>query len=64
MGNVQSPAILPRAFQSPGPGELLNLGRLFREPLALSRLHSTPTRVLSRREVVLLGFSRWCCMAR
>ena len=55
MGNVQSPAILPRAFQSPGPGELLNLGRLFREPLALSRLHSTPTRVLSRREVVLLG---------
>ncbi|QZD73338.1 energy transducer TonB [Pseudomonas sp. 3-2] len=55
MGNVQSPAVLPQVFQSPGPGELLNLGRVFREPLALSRLHSTPMRVLSRREVVLLG---------
>jgi protein TonB len=55
MGNVQSPATLPRVFQSPGPGELLNLGRVFREPLALSRLHSTPKGVLSRREVVLLG---------
>ncbi|WP_130903687.1 energy transducer TonB [Pseudomonas sp. Sample_22] len=55
MGNVQSPAILPRIFQHPEPGELLNLGRVFREPLALSRLHSTPKRVLSRREVVLLG---------
>jgi protein TonB len=55
MGNVQSPATLPRVFQSPGPGELLNLGRVFREPLALSRLHSTPKGLLSRREVVLLG---------
>ncbi|PPK39642.1 energy transducer TonB [Pseudomonas laurylsulfatiphila] len=55
MGNVQSPASLPRVLQSPALGELLNLGRVFREPLALSRLHSTPKRVLSRREVVLLG---------
>lgn len=55
MGNVQSPASPPRVLQSPGPGELLNLGRVFREPLALSRLHSTPKHVLSRREGVLLG---------
>jgi protein TonB len=55
MGNVQSPATLARVFQSPTPGELLNLGRVFREPLALSRLQSTPKGVLSRREVVLLG---------
>jgi protein TonB len=55
MGNVQSPASLPQVFQGPGLGELLNLGRVFREPLALSRLHRTPQRLLSRREVVLLG---------
>jgi protein TonB len=55
MGNVQSPASLPQVFQGPGLGELLNLGRVFREPLALSRLQRTPQRLLSRREVVLLG---------
>jgi len=55
MGNVQSPASLPRVLQQPTPGELLNLGRVFREPLALSRLQRTPKRVLSRREGVLLG---------
>ncbi|MVV48361.1 energy transducer TonB [Pseudomonas sp. PB120] len=55
MGNVQSPASLPQVFQNLGPGgELLNLGRVFREPLALSRLHSNPKRVLSRRETGLL----------
>ncbi|CAI8708692.1 energy transducer TonB [Pseudomonas sp. IT-P4] len=55
MGNVQSPASLPQVFQSPGLGELLNLGRVFREPLALSRLQRTPQRLLNRREVVLLA---------
>lgn len=36
-------------------GELLELGRVLRQPLGLSRLHSTPKRVLSRREAALLG---------
>jgi protein TonB len=56
MGNVQSAASARGVFRHPVPhGELLDLGRAFREPLALSRLHSTPKRVLSRREVILLG---------
>ncbi|MEX5688744.1 energy transducer TonB, partial [Pseudomonas silesiensis] len=56
MGNVQSAASALKVFRHPVPGgELLDLGRVFREPLALSRLHSTPKRVLSRREGVLLG---------
>lgn len=56
MGNVQSATSVLEVFRQPLPGgELLDLGRVFREPLALSRLHSTPRRVLSRREVVLLG---------
>ena len=56
MGNVQSAASALEVFRRPLPGgELLDIGRVFREPLALSRLHSTPKRVLSRREVVLLG---------
>ncbi|WP_095151367.1 energy transducer TonB [Pseudomonas sp. Irchel s3b5] len=55
MGNVQSPASLPQVFQGPALGELLNLGRVFREPLALSRLQRAPKRVLRRREAVLLG---------
>jgi periplasmic protein TonB len=56
MGNVQSAASALEVFRHPAPGgELLDLGRVFREPLALSRLHSTPKRVLSRREGVLLG---------
>jgi protein TonB len=56
MGNVQSAASAREVFRHPVPnGELLDLGRAFREPLALSRLHRTPKRVLSRREVILLG---------
>ncbi|RON19319.1 energy transducer TonB [Pseudomonas frederiksbergensis] len=56
MGNVQSAASALEVFRHPAPGgELFDLGRVFREPLALSRLHSTPKRVLSLREGVLLG---------
>ncbi|WP_191488089.1 energy transducer TonB [Pseudomonas sp. FEN] len=56
MGNVQSVASAQEVFRPLIPnGELLDLGRAFREPLALSRLHRTPKRVLSRREVILLG---------
>ena len=56
MGNVQSATRAFEVFRHPAPGgELLDLGRVFREPLAQSRLHSTPKRVLSRREGVLLG---------
>ena len=56
MGNVQSATRAFEVFRHPAPaGELLDLGRVFRQPLALSRLHSTPKRVLSRREGVLLG---------
>ncbi|KIQ60571.1 energy transducer TonB [Pseudomonas fluorescens] len=56
MGNVQSAASALEVFRRPAPrGELLELGRVLREPLGLSRLHSTPKRVLSRREGVLLG---------
>jgi len=56
MGNVQSATSALEVLRQPLPvGELLDLGRVFREPLAQSRLHSTPQRVLSRRESVLLG---------
>ena len=56
MGNVQSATNAFGVFRHPASrGELLDLGRVLREPLALSRLHSTPKRVLSRREGVLLG---------
>ncbi|MNL95678.1 transport protein TonB [compost metagenome] len=56
MGNVQSATHALKVLRHPVPnGELLDLGRVFRQPLALSRLHSTPNRVLSRREGVLLG---------
>ena len=66
MTNFQSPNAAFEVFRHPLPaGELRDLGRVFREPLALSRLHSTPKRLLSRREVVLLGGgAHWCCMAR
>jgi protein TonB len=40
--------------QAPG-GALLDLGRVYRGPLALSRLHTTPKGILSRREAILLG---------
>ncbi|WP_109513023.1 energy transducer TonB [Pseudomonas ovata] len=56
MGNVQTAAsaheVPRRQVQS---GELVDLGRPYRGPLALSRLHSTPKRVLGRREGILLG---------
>lgn len=56
MGNVQNANRALEAFRRPPPGgELLDLGRVFREPLALSRLHTTPKRVSSRREGLLLG---------
>lgn len=56
MGNVQNAASALEVFRHPLPGgELLDLGRVFREPLALSRQLSTPRHVLSRREAVLLG---------
>jgi periplasmic protein TonB len=39
---------------APG-GDLLDLGRIYRGPLAMSRLHTPPSRILSRREAVVLG---------
>lgn len=39
----------------PVPRELLDLGRVFREPLGQSRLQRAPKRILGRREAVLLG---------
>lgn len=59
MGNVQSVASALEVFRHPAPGgKLFDLGRVFREPLALSRLHSTPKRVSSRREGGLAGSVR------
>src|SRR5450830_937209 len=56
MANVQTAAGAPEALWRQAPiGELVDLGRTFRGPLALSRLHTTPKGVLSRREGVLLG---------
>ncbi|WP_296250542.1 energy transducer TonB [Pseudomonas sp. UBA4194] len=39
----------------PVPGELLDLGRVFREPLGELRLQRVPKRILGRQEGVLLG---------
>jgi protein TonB len=55
MGNVQSANALDVLWRPAPSGELLDLGRIYRGPLALSRLHSTPKRILSRREAALLG---------
>jgi protein TonB len=56
MGNVQTVASAQQLpWQRAPTGELVDLGRPYREPLALSRLHTTPRRVLSRREGILLG---------
>jgi protein TonB len=55
MGNAPNAASALKVFLQPAPGELLDLGRSFREPLGLSRLHSTPKRILSRREAIVLG---------
>lgn len=55
MSNAQTANALDVLWrQSPG-GELLDLGRAFRAPLGLSRLHTTPRRILSRRETALLA---------
>jgi protein TonB len=55
MANVQNAQALDVLWRPAPGGELLDLGRLYRGPLALSRLHSTPKRILSRREALLLG---------
>ena len=56
MGNVQTAASAQEVPWRHAPsGELVDLGRPYRGPLALSRLHSTPKGVLSRREAILLG---------
>lgn len=56
MGNVQTTSAGTEALWRQTPvGKLVDLGRDYRGPLARSRLQSTPRRVLSRREVVLLG---------
>jgi protein TonB len=39
----------------PVPGELLDLGRVFRQPLGELRLQRAPKRILGRREAALLG---------
>jgi protein TonB len=55
MANVQTATALDVLWRQAPGGELLDLGRVFRQPLSTLRLHSTPKRVLSRREGVLLG---------
>ncbi|MQU32335.1 energy transducer TonB [Pseudomonas helleri] len=56
MGKVHTASAVPDALWRPAPvGDLLDLGRAYREPLALGRLQSTPKRILSRPEAVLIG---------
>ncbi|MFJ4142905.1 energy transducer TonB [Pseudomonas sp. NPDC089734] len=56
MGNVQTAASAHEVpWRQTPSGELVDLGRPFREPLVLSRLHRTPGPVLGRREAILLG---------
>lgn len=55
MANVQNAHALDVLWRPAPSGELMDLGRLYRAPLALARLHSTPKRILSRRETLLLG---------
>ena len=55
MGNAPNAASALKVFLPPAPGELLDLGRVYRGPLSLSRLHTTPKRILGRREATLLG---------
>ncbi len=55
MANAQTASALDVLWRQAPGGELLDLGRVYRGPLALSRLHTTPGRILSRREAVLLG---------
>src|SRR5213083_2368486 len=55
MANAQTASALDVLWRQAPGGELLDLGRVYRGPLALSRLQTTPRRILSRREAVLLG---------
>ncbi|RRV05272.1 energy transducer TonB [Pseudomonas sp. v388] len=56
MGNVQTAASAQQLpWQQAPSGELVDLGRPYRVPLALSRLQSTPKGVLSGREKALFG---------
>ncbi|MBJ9977639.1 energy transducer TonB [Pseudomonas sp. S75] len=55
MANTQTASALDVLWRPAPGGVLLDLGRVYRGPLALSRLHSTPGRVLRRREAVMLG---------
>ncbi|WP_397450510.1 energy transducer TonB [Pseudomonas sp. NA-150] len=54
MAQVQTTANAFEVLWRPS-GELVDLGRPHRSPLAHSRLQSTPKGVLSRREAILLG---------
>jgi hypothetical protein len=55
MANTQTASALDVLWRQAPGGDLLELGRVYRGPLALSRLHTTPRRILSRREAALLG---------
>lgn len=55
MANAQSANALDVLWRQAPGGELLDLGRVYRGPLALSRLQTTPRQILTRREAVLLG---------
>lgn len=56
MGNVQTAASAHDVpWRQTPSGDLVDLGRPFRAPLALSRLQSTPKPILGRREAILLG---------
>ncbi|GFM75368.1 hypothetical protein PSCICM_11870 [Pseudomonas cichorii] len=56
MGNVQTAASAHEVpWRQTPSGELVDLGRPFRGPLAQSRLQRTPKPVLGRREGILLG---------
>jgi protein TonB len=55
MAKAQTANALDVLWRQAPSGDLLDLGRVYRGPLALSRLHTTPKGLLSRREAVLLG---------
>lgn len=55
MGNVQTVPTLNAPWRQAPGSELLDFGRVYLGPLSQSRLHSTPKRILSRREAALLG---------
>jgi protein TonB len=55
MSNAQTANALDVLWRQAPGGELLDLGRVYRGPLSLSRLQRPPVRILSRREAVLLG---------